>query len=64
MSPERWCNAFQGSTFPERRGFCEVTMPDMIGAARLVLRAVKLTGLEPKLAAAWLRRVAEDVEKG
>lgn len=39
-------------------------MPDMIGAARLVLRAVKLTGLEPKLAAAWLRRVAEDVEKG
>jgi hypothetical protein len=38
--------------------------PDMIGAARLVMRAIALTGLEPQLAAAWLRRVAKDVEKG
>jgi hypothetical protein len=36
----------------------------MIGAARKVAEAIKLTGLEPSLAAAWLRRVAKDVERG
>jgi hypothetical protein len=36
----------------------------MIGAAQLVAQAIKRTQLDPKLAVAWLRRVAKDVEKG
>ncbi|WP_425087783.1 hypothetical protein [Stappia sp.] len=41
-----------------------MSQPDMIGAARLISEAIKKTGLEPEFAAAWLRRVAKDVEKG
>lgn len=41
-----------------------MSQPDMIGAARLIADAVKLTRLEPKLAGAWLRRIAQDIEKG